>query len=200
MIIENNFIVVADGALIDPVLKLRLSFGRWEPGYGGAITATQVLKLHYDPEIQADRMTMPLPEDRRKRLLLLGPIIKDWQVFESDQSRKILELILNIMRGDQEVKLLISAGEHGFKLKNSLLQQKVPEEIQRNSYNIIKYVLESSLIFPLWDKEEGNGGRRTSISLYIERPLADELAANTDFNFDRSLDGPVLVVSRELLP
>ena len=64
--LENNFVSVGRGSLIDPVLKLRLTTGRFELD-----DSTIKIELNYDSELQADRLTMPIPPERLKRLKIL---------------------------------------------------------------------------------------------------------------------------------
>jgi hypothetical protein len=72
MVIEDNFIEILPGDLIDPVLKLTLRTAGHKEAY--AFDETD-LNLSYDPEIRADRLTsMPSPEEQerlRKHPLLI---------------------------------------------------------------------------------------------------------------------------------
>lgn len=195
MVFDNNFRVVGRYSLIDSVLKLHLTQGRWTPE-SAAKGGTQTIKLNFDPEIQADRLTMPIPAERLKRQAILGPITQDWQVFESEKSCAVVEIIIDITEHDDEVRLVFGRGQtldH-----TASLFAKYGGPVEANPYFYILYMIQSLVLMEDWKEAFAVPWGKAKVTIYVDRAIAEALAAHTDFDFDRSVDCLVCMATREV--
>src|SRR5688572_11726759 len=191
MAIQSNFVSVLPTVLIDPVLKLRLEQGRWTPessARGGSID----IDLAYDPQIHRDQLTMPIPEKRRKLLEMLGPIGRDWTVFESNQSKRIAQIFLDIHSGDVDVRLQLPRSTRStptIQGEAKLLAREVGDELGNNPYEVLLYMFQSTILMGDWAETYAMPWGKSSISFYTNAEVAEELTAHTGLRFERTGDG-----------
>jgi len=172
----------AAGSLVDPDLKVRISTGRWEPdgGQGGSIW----LEMHYDPELRADRLTMPPPAKLVENLKIFGNDPPSEVVFESAFSRKIAELIFDIDNVDGEVALIHSApaSNLSFGPMASLIVRSDAARLSEHPYGALLYMLEAAPMLPIWEREYGKEWGARSVSVYVLKALAAELVGDAELS------------------
>lgn len=170
----------AAGILVDPVLKVRISTGRWEPegGQGGSTR----LEMHYDPELRADRLTMPPPAKLVENLKIFGSDPPSEVVFESASSRKIAELIFDIDNLDGEVALNLSppASNPSFDSMASLIAGSDAGRLSEDPYAALLYMLEATPMLPIWERDYGKEWGARSVSVYVLMALAAELLGDAE--------------------
>jgi hypothetical protein len=202
MVFEDNFVKPAVGrghSLIDPVLKLRLSIGRWEPesrGRGGSIS----IHLYQDPEIEAGRLTMPMPEPRRRMFEMAGNKGDPGEVvFVSENSRQIATIILDIDEWDGEIALIdYGSSQPTYKKLISLIKKAECGMVSELPWQTLLYMLKSIPEMPYWKSEYANRWNSRRISLYVNRPCALELANFAGLEIPSGEPEFVLVGSREI--
>lgn len=202
MVFEDNFVKPAVGrghSLIDPVLKLRLSTGRWEPesrGRGGSIS----IHLYHDPEIEAGRLTMPMPEPRRRIFEMAGNKGDPGEVvFESDNSRQIATIILDIDEWDGEITLIdYGSSEPTYKTLIFLIRKAECDVVSAMPWETLVYMLRSIPKMSYWTSEYARKWNSRRISLYVNRPCALELANFAGLEIPSSKPELVLIGSQEI--
>jgi hypothetical protein len=195
MAIDDNFVSVLPTVLVDPVLKLRLEQGRWNPessGEGGSVD----LALSYDPELRPDRLIMPIPEKRRKLLEILGPVQKDWTVFESEASRQIAKIIVAIHDKGDEVRLEFISSVHSLEVTAELLAREGGHQLAADPYQLLLYMFRSAIFMEDWDESYAVPWGARSISFCTSPEVAEKLAAETGAEFERTPDDMALIASR----
>lgn len=199
MFFENNFVPVGVGngaTMLDPVLKLRLSLGRWNPESAARGGTTDII-LYYDPEIRPDRLTMPVSAKHKILLDMLGANIQV-EVFRSPQSKQIVKIIADINEGDDEVALVHGGGsDPTFRYKARLIEMAVHNELGEKPWQTLLYMLKSIPLIPHWQTEYALPWGVKRVSFYVKRPLALELARYTDFQLPDSDDELVRISSMD---
>lgn len=195
MAVENNFVSVLPTVLVDPALKLRLEQGRWNPessARGGSID----MHLSLDPEIRADRLTMPIPEVRRKLLEMLGPVARDWTVFESNASRRIAEILVDIHDRDDELRLEFRNDASSLDGIALLLALQTAGHLSADPNEVLLYMFRSVILMEDWDERYAIPWGKRSISFCTSPDVAEKLAAETGATFERTGDGLAMIASR----
>ena len=199
MAIEDNFVPVLPTVLIDPVLKLRLEQGRWNPessARGGA----QDIHLSYDPEIRAGRLTMPIPPKRRELLEMLGPLKRDWTVFESENSKRIANIIVDIQDRPGEVRLEFKSTRADIHTMSELISRQEIKDISNRPYEILLYMFQSVIVMPDWAEKFCTPWRKSSISFCASSDIADELSTRTGARFEPCGTGLAKIADRQVRP
>ena len=195
MTIENNFVSVLPTVIVDPVLKLRLEQGRWNPessARGGSID----VHLSLDNEIRADRLTMPIPEVRRKLLEILGPVASDWTVFESNASRRIAEILVDIHNRDDELRLELKNHASSLDGMALLLSRQTAGHLSADPYEVLLYMFRSVILIEDWDESYAIPWGKRAISFCTSPDVAEKLAAETGATFERTRDGLAMIAAR----
>lgn len=154
--------------------------------------------LNFDPEIQADRLTMPIPPERLKRQAIPGPITQDRQVFESEEARPVLEIIIDITEHNDEVRLKFMREDPDLRSDALLFAKCGGPTDGPNPYFYILHMLKSLVFIDNWKKEFSVPWGKNKVMAYTDRAIAEELALHTDCDFDRSMEGPVCMATRDL--
>lgn len=205
---EDNFVPVPVGTwatIMDPVLKLRLKTGRWNPE-SAARGGTIEIKLNHDPEILPGRLTMPPSENRQKRRLALGNPALTEVAFESDKSVEICTMGVDIHDRNQEIALTMGEGDRAvwqddptFRYNARLIEMADRDVVSAQPWPTLLYMLKSIPLIPFFEHEYAAGWSSKRVSLYVSRPLARELAQFAGFQMSEGDDELVRISSREIV-
>lgn len=184
MIFANNFVPVpvgSGGTLIDAVLKLRLSQGRWTPesaAQGGTID----IDLNHDPAIKPERLTMPpSQQDLKYQAMLKGPPLTE-VIFRSPESQQIAKLIIDIEKWDEEVALIYEGGrDPSIAVDARLIQKAQCGIVSEYPWATLRYMIESIPLMPVWQSNYAASWGARRISIYVPRAVALELVQHAEF-------------------
>lgn len=183
MIFDNNFVpapVGNGGTLIDAVLKLRLSQGRWTPdsaAQGGTID----IDLNHDPAIKPERLTMPpSQQDLKYQAMLKGPPLTE-VIFRSPESQQIAKLIIDIEKWDEEVALTYNGGRGPtLKAKADLIKMAQCDVVSKHPWATLLYMIESIPLMPVWQTDYAASWGARRIGIYVPRAVALELVEHAE--------------------
>jgi hypothetical protein len=194
MAIQNNFVSVEPSVLIDPVLRLRVDRGRWTPE-SSARGGSAYFHLSYDPEIRPDRLTMPIPAKQKKMMEMLGATPPESTAFQSNSSRRIAELFVDIAEGFDEVRLEFLTGDSSIGSDAELIRRERIPDVSDRPLETFYYFLSSLVAVPVIERDYALPWKKKRVSMYVERPVAKELLlAETRDTFEPL----VKVASRQL--
>ena len=199
MTAEYQFVRVLD-TLFEPKLKLRVTVSIPYQG-----NSNFEISIDHDPEIDEDRLTMPPP----------AWLVKSWTsansapapkavAFESDASRTLAKLPGSARNGESGVRFVMLHLSAGF----ANIARKVEAAVGMpagGGYECLHQMLRAAADLPFWDEQvklgTAEGERRgmaepPAIGIYLERPLAEQLAANSSFSFSDVSGEDVLFASR----
>lgn len=174
--------------LVDPILKLRVACGRFDIESGNIS-----LEIYYDPALESDRLTMPMPPTLARIWARHNKGAAPEVAFESNDCRQITSIILELKLERYEVFLKIRSGNHGFSYKSKLIEQCGNPSFAGYGYDIILSVIRAAVILPEWKSIYKSAGK---VSLFLDRSLAYELARSGTFAFDDDVEGDILVAER----
>lgn len=181
-------IVLAD--LIDPDLKIRATFGRFDLDSG-----TVTINLYYDPEISDANLTMPMPPVLANIWARhnAGPVPD--VVFTSEQSQKITSIIVRVDEDFEEITLKVQSDLDGFSYKAALIEQYGSLSTSGCSHHIILDIIKKIVLLPIWLI---NYPATKSISIHIDRVLAKEFTQACGAVFPNDGDDDVLIAMRRV--
>ena len=163
-------------ALFETDLKLRVGVSR---PYSDNYNDFQIV-IAYDPEIRADRLTMPRPasDDRDDRPAQLVP-------FQSDRSIELTRLNGRINHLPQFLDLVMRDIGRGFATDVRLIEQRC-EPLRGRGLSVIHQALKAAVRLPAWDAEDvtvrdANGNivsapPRDRVRMLVQPSLAVQLA------------------------
>lgn len=196
MAFEINFIPVLY-AMVEPDLKLVVTCASSRESM-----VTDYIHVEFDPEIGLDRLTMERTEAEKERWVRLNPTPPPLKLFSSKKTEWVTNIHFHLIREEDRIRLLIKNSDHGFRYDARLIEMKNEHDWAGHGYELVHAVLRAAIEVPALDNEAKLYGQppKKRIALYIERPLAEELAARSSFSFDPSEQGDVLVAEREVRP
>lgn len=198
MAARYNFVQVLN-ALFEPDLKLRIAIVKpYSDGYSNF-----QIEIAVDPEIDAHNLTMPPPAWWPKAGSRPASI-----AFQSDQSRTATTLWGSVDAQPTHIRGVLKEMSRGFAYDAGKLEEAIGDKAAGQGFELLHHIVKAAIDLPFWDEEAELAARdvrrRTvpppapmTIGLYLERPLAEQLAAASSFSFDDSVAGDVLVARRE---
>lgn len=201
MAAEYQFVRIMN-ALFEPRLKLRIT--TTVPYQGGS---NFEIAINYDPELHEDRLTMPTPAWLVKIWKSDGSAAAPESVaFESDASRTLAKLPGSGRDSGSVVKFVmlhLSAGFANVARKVEATARGIPAG---GGYEFLYQMLKAAADLPFWDEqvrlmmlepERRSTSEPPTIGIYLERALAEQLAANSSFSFDAGHGEETLLRIRE---
>ena len=193
MTFASNFVLV-DTSLIEPRLRLRVNAVKPYSDTHSEVT----LEIWHDPLLSPERLTMPYPEEDRKRWQRYSSTpLPEVVPFESDSAEMLASIELDTEVCKTDLVTTVIPSEHLFRRTVSSIRNSGISAISEHPYELIGDVLLACQDLPFWDREAANyiRPRIETIALCIGADLADELAAH-GIMFSR-VDGDALVWRRE---
>ena len=203
MTAEYNFVRVLY-ALFEPHLKLCIT-----AAVPYEANSRFEIRIDHDPEIDPAELTMPPPPWLARRWAASSkPPQTQFVPFRSENSTTVTSLYGRIERTTGRIKYVLMKMSRGFAYDALKIEEAVEPLAAGGGFELLHQSLKAAIALPFWDEEaelraqpgRGAGELQSpppTIGIYLERAVADELAANSSFSFDETLSGDVLLVERE---
>lgn len=196
MTITSEFLPVGPGVLIDSMLKIRMSMGRWDPesaASGGAIE----IDLEYDPEIRTDRLTMPIPPEQLQALAILGPVTEREKAFRSASTLRLGSLNFEIESTVDELVLKAIDYPNSYQNLAHIIRRELNAETEAASSEILAHIVAAVPSFDAWDYNFARPWGKPVISLNYPAGLLAVIPEIGQFPV-RGEDGMIQVSRREV--
>ena len=194
MAFQVNFIPVLY-AMIEPDLKLIVTCAA-----ARETMVTNYVSIQHDPEMNRDHLTEEASEKdkirwARNNVTSCPPNLANYRNFEP-----VTDISFNPIRNENELQLLFRGREDGFETPAALIERTNPENLKGLGYEVILASLKAALECKELDQDAIGDRKRPKnrIAFFLDRALADEIAAHSSFDFDRSQHGDVLLAAREV--
>lgn len=192
----NPVFIPVLSSIVEPNLKLRVAITDRRNGESDAS-----VRVYYDPELLPSRITMPYPEELRRQLAKDGyePPLKD-VVFVSPESRQILTLSLQFRILNGNIKLWLPCGGRVIQNSALIIERSGVPTIAGHTYATLASIIKSLILIHEIDSEVDSENRtgNESVSLWLPKAAAEELAIKTTFSFDRTIQEDVLIAERRI--
>jgi hypothetical protein len=201
---QDNFIVLTENRMVDPVLKVAVWKGRFEMDY-----SYQSYDVEYDPELRPDRLWQKEPEEEIQRRITFGmPRRKDDLIpFRSKNTASIFGFNIDhepIGDRDHLILRLRSDGQD-FLFMRRLITQKIPSPLSSQPDELIDYVVRS---MPKWyglkeiSAYEGSNPRdlkRLTFTFLLDKSFALHLPSYRAHAFEEDGAGNIVFDKREIV-
>jgi hypothetical protein len=194
MVLSIKFVPVLY-AMIELDLKLIVTCGtdreNISPGF---------IRVQHDPEMDSEHLTEERSEEEKRSWSRVNTSPPPLRLRNFMKFERVTDIHFKASHDGDDLKLLIENSNHGFRYAARLIEMTNECRLEGHGYEVLFAVLNAALEDKSLDEEALIFKERPKrrIALYLEHPLAEELAARSPFDFDRLQNGDVLFAAREV--
>jgi len=196
--IENNFVAVLPMVFMDPEAKLVLTTGRWNPE-SSLRGGDQAIKMLYDPDMQRENLTEPIPPEELKRLEILGPVQSKWRPRRpSERSRSMFSLLVGIDNAGNDVNLVVTTYDSTIISQARRFESIDTPELGDDPWRVLAYMLTSIVEFTEWDTPRPNRLVRSFLTVRTSNNIANRVSEYLPSAVTHYEDGTSEIIRREM--
>jgi hypothetical protein len=197
---QDNFVVLVEYRMVDPVLKIAVQRARFEMDDG-----EQWYDVEYDPELRPDRLWQKMPEEEIQRRIRFGmPRRKDDLIpFESKNITKVISFGIHEEPIDDHLILRMRCDEQWFFLMRRLISEKMPSHLSGQPDELIDYIVRS---MAKWygiknpsPFDSGNRGGLKRLTFLLDKSFAPHLPSHKTHALEEDGAGNIVSDRREIV-